>query len=70
MPGRDELRAQALAMAQGWSPPRAPPSWRLTAALFEATAGQDDLLGRLAVLPADRLLAAAVDIARQHPAGT
>lgn len=42
-------------MARGWSPPGAPSSWRLTAALFEAIAAQDDLLDRLAVLPADRL---------------
>ena len=42
-------------MARGWSPSGAPPSWRLTAALFEAIAAQDDLLDRLAVLPADRL---------------
>ncbi|HEX6519964.1 MAG TPA: DUF2332 domain-containing protein [Streptosporangiaceae bacterium] len=55
MPGADELRAQALGVAQGWSPPGAPGSWRLTAALFEAIAAHDDLLDRLAVLPADRL---------------
>jgi hypothetical protein len=55
LPGPDELRAQALAVARGWSPPGAPPSWRLTAALFEAIAVQDDLLDRLAALPADRL---------------
>jgi hypothetical protein len=51
----DELRAQALEVARGWSPPDAPRSWRLTAALFEAIAAQDDLLDRLAALPADRL---------------
>jgi len=55
LPGPDELRAQALAVARGWSPPGAPQSWRLTAALFEAIAVQDDLLDRLAALPADRL---------------
>jgi hypothetical protein len=49
------LRAQALEVARGWSSPGAPPSWRLTAALFEAIADQDDLLDRLAALPADRL---------------
>jgi hypothetical protein len=42
-------------VARGWSPPGAPRSWRLTAALFEAIAADDDLLGRLALLPADRL---------------
>jgi hypothetical protein len=55
LPGPDELGAQALEVARGWSPPGAPRSWRLTAALFEAIAAQDDLLDRLAVLPADRL---------------
>jgi hypothetical protein len=49
------LRAQALEVARGWSSPGAPRSWRLTAALFEAIADQDDLLDRLAALPADRL---------------
>ena len=55
MPSADEVRAQALGVARGWSPPDAPPSWRLTAALFDAIAAHDDLLDRLAVLPADRL---------------
>jgi hypothetical protein len=55
VPAADEVRGQALAVARGWSPPGAPRSWRLTAALFEAIAADDDLLGMLAVLPADRL---------------
>ncbi|HVT70994.1 MAG TPA: DUF2332 domain-containing protein [Trebonia sp.] len=55
MPSTDEVRGQALEVARGWSPPGAPPSWRLTAALFEAIAADDDLLGRLAALPGDRL---------------
>jgi hypothetical protein len=55
VPGADEVRGQAVEVAQGWSPPGAPRSWRLTAALFEAIAADDDLLGMLAVLPADRL---------------
>jgi len=42
-------------VAKGWSPPDAPRSWRLTAALFKAIAAQNDLLDRLAALPADRL---------------
>lgn len=42
-------------MAAGWSPPGAPESWRLTAALFEAIAADDELLERLAALPPDRL---------------
>jgi hypothetical protein len=49
------VRGQALEVARGWSPPGAPRSWRLTAALFEAIAADDDLLGLLGVLPADRL---------------
>ncbi len=49
------MRGQALEVARGWSPPGAPRSWRLTAALFEAIAADDDLLGLLSVLPADRL---------------
>ncbi len=42
-------------MAAGWSPPGAPSSWRLTAALFEAIAADDELLEQLAVLPPSRL---------------
>jgi hypothetical protein len=53
--GADDLRDQALEVARGWSPPGAPPSWRLTAALFEAIAAHDELLERLAALPPDRL---------------
>ena len=44
MPGADEIRAQALEVAAGWTPPDAPPSWRLTAALFQAIAAHDELL--------------------------
>jgi hypothetical protein len=55
VPGADEVRGQALGVARGWSPPGAPRSWRLTAALFDAIAANDDLLGMLAELPADRL---------------
>jgi hypothetical protein len=50
-----EIRAQALEVAAGWSGPDAPPSWQLTAALFEVIAGHAELLERLAGLPADRL---------------
>ena len=50
-----EVRAQALEVAAGWSPPDAPGSWRLTAALFSLIAGHERLLLRLARLPADRL---------------
>ena len=51
----DEIRAQALEVAGGWSPPGAPQAWRLTAALFEAIAACDELLEHLAELPPDRL---------------
>ncbi|MGO8882972.1 MAG: hypothetical protein ACLPUO_03430 [Streptosporangiaceae bacterium] len=51
----EEIRAQALEVAAGWSPPGAPDSWRLTAALFRVIAAHEELLGRLAVLPPDRL---------------
>ena len=50
-----EVRAQALEVAAGWSPPGAPPSWRLTAALFRVIAAHDELLAKLSALPADRL---------------
>jgi hypothetical protein len=51
----DEIRAQALGVAAGWSPSGAPDSWRLTAALFRAIAAHEELLDKLAELPADRL---------------
>jgi hypothetical protein len=53
--GADEVRAQALEVAGGWSPPGAPRSWRLTAALFEAIATDGKLAEHLGVLPPDRL---------------
>jgi hypothetical protein len=55
VPGTEEIRAQALEVSAGWSAPDAPDSWRLTAALFQAIAEHDELLGRLAALPPDRL---------------
>jgi hypothetical protein len=55
MSGAEEVRAQALEVAGGWSPPGAPGSWRLTAGLFEAIAADDRLLEHLAALPPDRL---------------
>jgi hypothetical protein len=73
MSGPDEIRAQALEVAGGWSPPGAPRSWRLTAALFESIAADDELLERLAVLPADRLpallasAAIAILVRRERP---
>jgi hypothetical protein len=50
-----EIRAQALEVAAGWSPPDAPRSWALTAALFRTIAAHEQLLGRLAELPPGRL---------------
>jgi hypothetical protein len=69
----EEIRAQALEVAAGWSTPGAPKSWRLTAGLLKAIAAHDDLLEGLSVLPADRLPAllgnAAVSwlVARDRP---
>jgi hypothetical protein len=39
----DDVRAQAVQVAAGWSPPDQPASWRLTAALFTMIAGHDEL---------------------------
>ncbi len=55
MSGVKEVRAQALEVAAGWSPPGAPESWQLTASLFRVIAGHEELLGQLAELPPDRL---------------
>jgi hypothetical protein len=51
----EDVRAQALEVAAGWSPEDAPGTWWLTAELFRVIAGHEELLCRLAVLPADRL---------------
>jgi hypothetical protein len=51
----DDIRAQALEVAAGWSPPDQPESWRLTAALFSVIARHEELLAALSSLPADRL---------------
>jgi len=53
--GAEEIRAQALEVAAGWSGPDAPRSWRLTAALFQAIAAHAGLRERLAAQPPDRL---------------
>jgi hypothetical protein len=54
MSATEEIRAQALEVAGGWSAPGAPESWRLTAALFQAIAAHEELLrhGVFAVLGA------------------
>src|ERR1700694_3024799 len=73
MTDKADLRDQALQVARGWSPPGAPVSWRLTAAMFEGIACQNHLLERLAELPPDRLpgllAGAAVRflVGRDHP---
>jgi hypothetical protein len=70
----DVVRAQALEVAAGWSAPGSP-DWRLTAALFESIAADEDLLAGLGELPEDRLpalLASAVIcllVRRAQPAG-
>lgn len=51
----DRVRAQALEVAAGWSPADAPASWQLTAALFRAIAGHEELVAALAELPPERL---------------
>ena len=43
-----DIRAQALEVAAGWSPPGAPESWQLTAALLRLIADHEELLGALA----------------------
>jgi len=51
----DDIRAQALEVASGWSPSDQPESWRLTAALFTMIAGHDELLAALSALPPERM---------------
>jgi hypothetical protein len=55
MSGAEDVRAQALEVAAGWSGPDAPGSWQLTAGLFRVIASHPALLARLARLPADTL---------------
>jgi hypothetical protein len=61
---RAAVAAEALAIADAWSPPDAPSSWWLTAALFRGIASDPVLLDLGAAIPADRrpalLLSAAV----------
>lgn len=51
----DAVRSQATAVARGWSPRGAPPSWALTAAIFGVLAQDDELLGLAAEIPGDRM---------------
>jgi hypothetical protein len=46
---------QAGMVAAAWAPEGAPPSWRLTAAQFEALRDDPELLAIAAMIPADRL---------------
>jgi hypothetical protein len=52
---RAAVARQARSIAAAWSPPDAPPSWWLTAALFTAIAEDDVLLDLAARVPLDRL---------------
>jgi hypothetical protein len=54
-PATIAAQAQAQAIAMAWSPPVAPPSWRLTAETFTAIAEDSDLLDLAAETPLDRL---------------
>jgi hypothetical protein len=51
----DAVRSQAAEIAAGWSAPGAPPSWALTAGIFNALARDDDLLAIAARMPPDRM---------------
>lgn len=53
--GADAVRSEATQIARGWSKPGAPPSWALTAAIFDALARDEDLLTVAAAIPEDRL---------------
>ena len=55
MTTREIVTGQAMAIADAWSPPDAPPSWWLTAATFTAIAREDVLRGLAAEIPPDRL---------------
>jgi hypothetical protein len=49
------VAAQADLLARAWSPPGAPPSGRLTAAIFATLRSDPELLGLAAEIPAERL---------------
>ncbi|HEY7173950.1 MAG TPA: DUF2332 domain-containing protein [Micromonosporaceae bacterium] len=51
----EAVRSQAAEVARGWSPPGAPPSWALTASIFDTLASDDDLLAIAAEIPSDRM---------------
>jgi hypothetical protein len=49
------VRSQAIEIARGWSSPKAPQSWALTAAIFTSLAEDEQLLALAAVVPEERL---------------
>jgi hypothetical protein len=51
----DVISDQAREVGRGWSGPDAEPTWSLVAALFDALAGDPDLLALAAEIPLDRL---------------
>jgi hypothetical protein len=65
----DSVRSQATEIARGWSPPGAPPSWGLTAAVFTRLARDDDLLALAAEIPAARMPALLFCAAACHLVG-
>ena len=71
----ESVRSQATAVARGWSPPDAPASWALTAAIFRGLAEDDELLEVAAEIPTDRMpalmfcAAACYLVAGGQPAG-
>jgi hypothetical protein len=70
--GTAAIRDQAVEVGRGWSGPTAPPSWALTASLFECLADDRDLLELAATIPPDRLpalvfVAGVNALVRAHP---
>jgi hypothetical protein len=49
------VRSQAIEIARGWSPPGAPQSWALTAAIFTSLAEDEQLQALAAGVPEERL---------------
>lgn len=58
--------AQAHEVARAWSPPGAPETWALTAAMFRAIAEEDALLDLAATIPFDRVPALLLSAAIRH----
>jgi hypothetical protein len=49
------IRDESLQVARGWSGPDAPPTWRLTASVFECLADDTQLLELASAIPPERL---------------